>query len=240
VSAAPHRRDVAGDAAGAAAAAGAKPPPGPFVAIAGNIGSGKSSLTEGLSRLFGWRASYEIVDENPYLADFYRDMARWAFPLQVYFLSQRFRHHQQLVRETEPVVQDRTIYEDAEIFARNLHERGLMNERDYANYRELFSVMTEFLRPPDLIVFLRAPVSTLRERIASRGRPFERAIPDGYLRRLNELYDDWAARWTASPILVLDSAPLDFAHDPAALEDVAARVRAALPGRIPEPAETRR
>ena len=213
---------------------------GPFVAVAGNIGSGKSSLTEGLSRLFGWRASYELVDENPYLADFYGDMARWAFPLQVYFLSQRFRHHQDLVRAGEPVVQDRTIYEDVEIFARNLHERGLMSARDYANYRELFAVMTEFLRPPDLVVLLRAPVSTLRERIARRGRDFERAIPEDYLARLNDLYDDWAGRWSASPILALDSAPLDFAHDPAALEDVAARVRKALPGRIAEPAEARR
>jgi deoxyadenosine/deoxycytidine kinase len=210
------------------------------VAVAGNIGSGKSSLTEGLSRLFGWRPSYELVDENPYLADFYRDMARWAFPLQVYFLSQRFRHHQDLVRAGEPVVQDRTIYEDAEIFARNLHERGLMSARDYESYRELFAVMTEFLRPPDLVVLLRAPVPTLRERIARRGREFERGIPEDYLARLNELYDDWAARWTASPILALDSAPLDFAHDPAALEDVAARVRAALPGRVPEPAAARR
>lgn len=199
-----------------------------FVAIAGNIGSGKSSLTEGLSRRLGWRASYEIVDDNPYLADFYADMARWAFHLQVYFLSKRFQHHQELVRSGEPVVQDRTIYEDAEIFARNLYESGAMSARDYASYRELFATMTEFLRPPDLLVFLRAPVDVLQERIAVRGRSFERSIPAAYLSRLNELYDDWATRWTHCPVLRVDTAALDFAHDEDALDEVARGVVAAL------------
>lgn len=199
-----------------------------FVAVAGNIGSGKSSLTAGLSRLFGWRAWFEIVDDNPYLADFYADMPRWAFHLQVYFLSKRFQHHQQIVRAGEPVVQDRTIYEDAEIFARNLFELGAMTARDYANYRELFDTMAEFLRPPDLLVFLQAPVPVLQERIAHRGRSFERTIPAEYLSRLNDLYADWVERWDKSPLLVVESAPLDFAHDPEALAEVAERVRKAL------------
>ena len=199
-----------------------------FVAVAGNIGAGKSSLTAGLSRLFGWRACFEIVDDNPYLADFYADMARWAFHLQVYFLSHRFRHHQEIVRSGHSVVQDRTIYEDVEIFARNLFEQGKMTERDYASYRELFATMVEFLRPPDLLIYLEAPVRTLSERIRARGRPFERDIPVEYLARLNELYAEWVGRWDRAPLLVIDSAPLDFAHDEAALENVAERVRETL------------
>jgi len=196
-----------------------------FVAVAGNIGSGKSSLTAGLSRLFGWRAFFEIVDENPYLADFYQDMARWAFHLQVYFLSKRFQHHQSIVRSGESVIQDRTIYEDAEIFARNLFEQGKMSGRDYESYRELFATMAEFLRPPDLLVFLEAPVETLQARIASRGRSFEQAIPAEYLEQLNVLYADWVRRWDKSPVLVVEAGPLDFAHDEMALKEVAERVR---------------
>jgi deoxyadenosine/deoxycytidine kinase len=197
----------------------------PFVAVAGNIGSGKSSLTAGLSGLLGWRAFYESVDDNPYLADFYRDMARWSFHLQMYFLARRFQHQQEIARSGEAVVQDRTIYEDVEIFARNLYDQGLMDGRDYATYRDLFERMVEFLRPPDLLIYLEAPVETLQERITSRGRSFENAIPLDYLARLNSLYADWIRRWDKSPLLIIDSAPLDFAHDEQALLEVAQRVQ---------------
>jgi len=132
-----------------------------FVAVSGNIGSGKSTITTLLSERLGWKPYYEIVDENPYLPDFYGDMPRWSFHLQVFFLSKRFQHHQEIVQAQHSVIQDRTIYEDAEIFARNLYLQGLMDERDFRNYYELFNTMLRFLHPPDLIIYLKATVPTL-------------------------------------------------------------------------------
>ncbi|MDR7417704.1 MAG: deoxynucleoside kinase [Armatimonadota bacterium] len=179
-----------------------------FVAMSGNIGSGKSTLTTRLCQRLGWQPYYEVVDENPYLADFYADMARWSFPLQVFFLTRRFRHHQQIQRATHSVIQDRTIYEDAEIFARNLYLQGLMDERDFRAYHDLFYMMLEYLRPPDLVVYLRAPVHVLVDRIRARSRDYEREIPQAYLAQLNERYEEWVARFDLCPVLQIDAASL--------------------------------
>lgn len=200
-----------------------------FVAVSGNIGSGKSTLTTRLSQRLGWQPYYEVVDENPYLADFYRDMARWSFPLQVFFLTRRFRHHQEILRAAGPVIQDRTIYEDAEIFARTLYLQGLMDERDYRAYVELFALVVDFLRPPDLVIYLRAPVSLLVERIEARDRAYERAIPADYLARLNDRYEEWIARFDLCSVLVLDAAAVRLDR----LDDVIAAMRARLPTIFP-------
>jgi deoxyadenosine/deoxycytidine kinase len=165
-----------------------------FVGIAGNIGVGKTHLTRWLGERLGWEVFYEPVIDNPYLDDFYADMRRWSFQLQVFFLSRRFEMHRKMMNNLLSCVQDRTIYEDAEIFARTLHANGAMDDRDYDNYRALFTTMTSYLRPPDVIVYLRAGVDTLLARIAQRGRDCERSIDRAYLQMLNEAYDDWAAR----------------------------------------------
>lgn len=160
-----------------------------FIAIAGNIGCGKSSLTTLLAQRFGWLPYYEIVESNPYLVDFYSDMKRWSFHLQMFFLTKRFRHQQEIARTTQTVVQDRTIYEDAEIFAKNLYLHGKMDERDYRSYAEHFSLMTSFLKVPDLLIYLRADLDALTERIAIRGRDYEKSIPRDYLQQLNNQYE---------------------------------------------------
>jgi deoxyadenosine/deoxycytidine kinase len=165
-----------------------------FLAVAGNIGVGKTHLTRWLGERLGWEVFYEPVIDNPYLDDFYADMRRWSFHLQVFFLSRRFEMHRKMMQNMLSCVQDRTIYEDAEIFARTLHSSGAMDDRDYDNYLALFASMTSYLRPPDTILYLRASVDTLLARIALRGRDCERHIERGYLEKLNEAYDDWAAR----------------------------------------------
>lgn len=196
-----------------------------FVAVAGNIGSGKSSLTRLLSQAMGWRPMYESVEDNPYLSDFYNDMRRWSFQLQVYFLSNRFRSHKAITEGTESVVLDRVIYEDAEIFARNLFEIGNMEERDYRNYVALYDVMTEYLHPPDLLVYLRANVDTLLHQIASRGRDFEKSIRREYLEQLNRHYESWISRYTKGRLLIVESDNLDFVNRPEDLSKVIAMVR---------------
>jgi len=200
-----------------------------FVAMSGNIGSGKSTLTTLLCQRLGWQPYYEVVDENPYLPDFYANMARWSFHLQVFFLTRRFRHHQEILRATSSVIQDRTIYEDAEIFARNLYLQGMMDERDYRAYHDLFQMMIEFLRPPDLVVYLRAPVEVLLERIRTRSRDFERQIPPAYLAQLNERYEEWVARFDLCPVLELDAGSISLSR----LDDVINQMQERLPSLFP-------
>ncbi len=167
---------------------------GYFLAIAGNIGAGKTELTNRLSAELGWMAYYEPVIENPYLDPFYRDMPRWSFHLQIYFLSERFKAQVEIGKSSLPFIQDRTIYEDAEIFARTLHQQGSMTEVDYRNYVALFECMVSFLRRPDLILYLKASPEVLMDRIARRGRPSERAIGIDYITRLNRAYEEWMER----------------------------------------------
>lgn len=184
-----------------------------YIAVAGNIGAGKSSLTGLLSKHFNWEAFYESVDDNPYLADFYEDMLRWSFNLQIYFLSSRFRHQKEMLKQEISLIQDRTIYEDVEIFAKNLHEMNLMSDRDFANYEALFHEMSHYLRPPDLLIYLRAQVPTLVKQIQQRGRDYENTIRIDYLERLNRLYEDWIDRYPHEK-LIIDTDDLDFVNDP--------------------------
>ena len=199
-----------------------------FVAVAGNIGSGKSSLTRLLSSANGWTPMYESVEDNPYLSDFYGDMKRWSFQLQVYFLSNRFRSHKSITEGDNSVVLDRVIYEDAEIFARNLFEIGNMEKRDYENYLALYDVMTEYLHPPDLLVYLRASVDTLMHQISLRGRDFEQSIKREYLEQLNRHYESWIGHYTKGKLLVVESDGLDFVNRPEDLNAVLAMIDSKL------------
>ncbi|MEZ4699911.1 MAG: deoxynucleoside kinase [Rhodothermales bacterium] len=209
------------------------PDPSPekkYIAIAGNIGAGKSSLTAIISEYFKWDAYYERVDDNPYLSDFYENMRRWSFNLQVFFLSSRFNQQRRIESGPNPVAQDRSIYEDAEIFARNLYEMDLMSRRDYENYTELFHIMTSYLRPPDLLVYLRASVPTLVRHIQSRGRNYESSIRIEYLERLNVLYDEWIDRYDFGPKLIIDADSYDFVNNPEDRQDVVGRIESRLFG----------
>jgi deoxyadenosine/deoxycytidine kinase len=202
-----------------------------FIAVAGNMGVGKSTLTALLSEKLDWEPFYEAVDDNPYLADFYKDMRKWAFHSQVFFLSRRLRHHHQLLNRPDSVIQDRTVYEDAEIFAENLYRQEHMGERDYRSYRELYEVLTMFLPPPDLVVYLQASVPTLKNRIAIRGRDFEQDIPADYLEQLNRLYEEWANSFTLCPMLTVPSDSLDFVKNNSHLELIAAKIMEKLHGK---------
>jgi deoxyadenosine/deoxycytidine kinase len=202
-----------------------------YVAVAGNIGVGKSTLVALLCHHLGWQPFYEPVAENPYLADFYADMRAWAFHSQVFFLTHRLRAHRQLLDHPTSVIQDRTLYEDAEIFALNLYRQGLIQERDYRAYRELYEVLTVFLPPPDLVVYLRASVPTLVGRISRRGRDYERTIAPDYLGQLNELYEAWIAGFSACPVLTVPSDDLDYVANPGHLELVAAKIDEKLTGK---------
>jgi deoxyadenosine/deoxycytidine kinase len=185
-----------------------------FIAVAGNIGVGKSTLVKLISRRLEWEPFYEAVGENPYLADFYQDMRAWSFHSQIFFLSRRLRHHRELLDHPGSVVQDRSVYEDAEIFAENLYRQGHIGDRDYRTYRELYEVLTEFLPPPDLVIYLRASVDTLVRRISSRGRDYERQISAAYLAQINQLYEEWIAGFTLCPVLTVPADDLDYvAHD---------------------------
>lgn len=184
-----------------------------FVSVAGNIGSGKSSLTKTIAAEMGWLPYYESVKNNPYLEDFYGDMKRWSFQLQVYFLSHRFKTHKEIIASGKSVIQDRSIYEDVEIFARNLYEMGRMEKRDFNNYGALFKEMTAYLKPPDLLVYLRANIPTLVNQISLRGRDFEKFIEIDYLSRLNKSYENWIRRYKAGNKLVIEMDNLDFVHN---------------------------
>jgi len=184
------------------------------VAIAGNIGAGKTTLCEKLGKHFGWTVHYESTDNNPYLSDFYVDMKRWSFNLQVYFLNNRYRQILDIHKGDITVIQDRTIYEDAYIFAPNLHDMGLMPTRDFNNYFDLFKLMTSQIQPPDLLIYLKADVSTLVSHIQKRGRDYEGSMSLDYLKSLNERYEKWIADYTEGKLLVIDANNIDFLNNP--------------------------
>ncbi len=200
-----------------------------FIAVAGNIGVGKSSLTRLLSDALGWQPFYEAAAENPYLADFYADMHRWSFHSQVFYLGKRLEHHRLLVDHPGSVVQDRTVYEDAEIFARNLHQQGDMSARDYDAYRRLYQAVASFLPPPDLVVYLRASVETLSAHIRKRGHDYEQNIAPAYLAQLNDLYAEWIADWSACPVHIIDMNGVDFLANDDHLRAIIESVKTALP-----------
>jgi len=203
-----------------------------FIAIAGNIGVGKSSLTHLLSESFGWEPFYEAAAENPYLADFYADMKHWSFHSQVFYLGKRLEHHRQLIDFPGSVVQDRTVYEDAEIFARNLSVQGQMSERDYDAYRRLYRAVSSFLPPPDLIVYLRGNVDTLLEHIKRRGNDYERSIAPAYLEQLNTLYEAWIGDWTACPIVTIEMDGMDFLQNAADLDRIIETIKGSLKSEV--------
>jgi deoxyadenosine/deoxycytidine kinase len=202
-----------------------------FVAIAGNIGVGKSSLTTLLSERLGWQPFFEAVVDNPYLADFYRDMKGWSFHSQVFFLSRRLHDHRALMDHPTSVLQDRTVYEDAEIFARNLYRQGYISDRDWATYWGLYNSVASLLPPPNLVVYLQASVDTLLNRIARRGRDFEREISAEYLARLNTLYDEWVAGFNLCPVLTIATDDLDFVQQPEHLDRIVGRIHDRLMGK---------
>jgi len=202
-----------------------------FVIVAGNIGVGKSTLVRLLAQRLGWTPFYEPEVDNPYLADFYADMAAWAFHSQVFFLAHRLRLHQRIAAHPGPVLQDRSVYEDAEIFAHNLYRQGYLAERDYRTYRALYEAVLTFLPPPDLVVYLRASVPTLLRRIARRGRHYERGISAAYLAQLNALYDAWIAKFTACPVLTVPADDLDYVAQPGHLDLIVRKMRDKLAGK---------
>lgn len=202
------------------------------IAIAGNIGSGKTTLTRMLARRYGWTPRYEPVDNNPYLADFYRDMSRWAFNLQVYFLSKRFREVVEISKAKETIVQDRTIFEDARIFAPNLHAQGYMSDRDFRSYRELFDLMLSLVRLPDLMIYIRSTVPNLIAQIGKRGRDYEQTIRIDYLTGLNERYEEWIAGYEGN-IIIIDGDTCKFGDEPRDFQRVTDKIDAELFGLFP-------
>ncbi len=202
-----------------------------FVLVAGNIGSGKTSLTERLGQRLGWKTAYESVQDNPYLADFYADMRAWAFHLQIFFLGHRARQHLALARDGESAIVDRSIYEDAEIFARASLELGNVSRRDYDAYRAVYQLVIDSLPAPDLLLYLKAPVTVLIRRIRERARDIEKGITPEYLMLLDRFYEEWLARFDLCPVLTLRTDDLDFVHQPRHLEIVIERMYERLAGR---------
>ncbi len=200
------------------------------LAIAGNIGSGKTTLTELLAKNFGWEPHYETVETNPYLTDFYDDMQRWSFNLQIYFLNSRFRQMVDIRNSGKAVIQDRTIYEDAYIFAPNLHEMGLMTTRDFGNYKELFDLMNSFIQAPDLLIYLRAKVPTLVNQIQNRGREYENSIRLDYLKSLNDRYESWIANYNEGNLLIIDVDNIDFKNNAEDLGQVIDKITGQIHG----------
>ncbi|MDB5158046.1 MAG: deoxynucleoside kinase [Mucilaginibacter sp.] len=200
------------------------------IAIVGNIGAGKTTLTELLAKNYGWEPLYEAVDNNPYLEDFYSDMKRWSFNLQIYFLNSRYRQIIDIQKSGRDIIQDRTIYEDAYIFAENLHDMGLMTSRDYENYESIFNNITEYIKPPDLLVYLKASVPTLVNNIQRRGREYEIGIRIDYLSKLNEKYDKWINNYKLGKLLILDKDNLDFANNTEDLSSIIQMVEREING----------
>lgn len=202
-----------------------------LVLVAGNISAGKTSLTERVGSRLGWRTAFESVGDNPYLSEFYADMRAWAFHLQVFFLGHRARQHLELAQSPQSAIADRSIYEDAHIFARALHHLGNLSERDYKSYRAVFKLVVEGLPRPDLLLYLRAPVEVLLERIHRRGRDMEQGITADYLRLLDRFYEEWLAVYDMSPVVTIRTDDLDFVHQPEHLDIVVDRIRSRLAGR---------
>ncbi len=202
-----------------------------FVAVAGNIGVGKSTLVELLAERMDWTPFFEPQSQNPYLADFYRDMQEWSFQSQIFFLSRRLRAHRDISNHRGPAVQDRSVYEDAEIFAQNLFLERNMSDRDYQTYRDLYEVLTQFLPPPDLVVYLRASVSTLVDRISMRGRDYERGIQPEYLSRLNDLYEEWTESFSLCPVLTVPADDLNYVLNDAHLDHIISKIQSKLSGK---------
>ncbi|WP_452601848.1 deoxynucleoside kinase [Pontimicrobium sp. MEBiC06410] len=200
------------------------------VAIAGNIGAGKTTLTKLLAKHYGWEAQLEDVVDNPYLDDFYNQMERWSFNLQVYFLNSRFRQVSQIRESGKDIIQDRTIYEDAHIFAPNLHAMGLMTNRDFENYKSLFDLMEGFVQGPDLLIYLRSSISNLVSQIHKRGRDYENSISIDYLSRLNERYEAWITGYNKGNLLVIDVDNLDFVSNPEDLGSIINKIDAEING----------
>lgn|SRR5574341_805938 len=202
-----------------------------FVAVAGNIGVGKSTLTQLVANRLGWEACYEAFEENPYLADFYQDMPRWSFHSQAFFLSRRLQQHYALLERDCSVIQDRSVYEDAEVFACNLFNQGHMTNRDWHTYCELYRTLCMLLRPPNLVVYLRASVPTLLRRIAHRGRTYEQSISADYLEQLNQLYDRWVANFTLCPVLTVETDNLNYVQHDEHLDQIVQRIHDRLHGK---------
>ena len=200
------------------------------IAIAGNIGSGKTTLAGLLSKHYGWEAHYEDVDTNPYLNNFYEDMQRWSFNLQIYFLNSRFRQVVEIRKKNKKVIQDRTIYEDAYIFAPNLHAMGLMSSRDFNNYSSLFELMSSLIDPPDLLIYLKASVPTLVNQIQKRGRDYENTIRLDYLKKLNERYEDWISGYDLGKLLVVNVDDLKFSENQQDLGAIIQKIDAEIHG----------
>lgn len=202
-----------------------------FLAVAGNIGVGKSTLVTLLSEHLGWQPFFEPVTENPYLADFYQNMSAWAFHSQIFFLTRRLHIHRQLINHPTSAIQDRSVYEDAEVFAHNLYRQGLIDTRDYTSYRELYQVLIEFLPPPDLVIYLRASVPTLVNRIQLRGRDYEKQISAVYLSQLNELYESWINGFSLCPVLTVPADDLNYVAFPAHLDLILKKIEEKLMGK---------
>lgn len=200
------------------------------IAVAGNIGSGKTTLTRLLAKHYSWRPHFEDVDDNPYLNDFYHEMERWSFNLQIYFLNSRFNQVTDIRKSGETVIQDRTIYEDAHIFAPNLNDMGLMSKRDFDNYQSLFGLMESFVQAPDLLIYLRADISTLVSQIHKRGRDYENTISIDYLSRLNERYEAWISNYDKGNLLIIDVDNIDFVHNPEDLGGIINQVESQVNG----------
>ena len=202
-----------------------------FVAVAGNIGVGKSTLVELLAERMQWTPFFEPQSQTPDLADFYQDMQEWSFQSQIFFLSRRLRAHRDISDHPGPAVQDRSVYEDAEVFAHNLFLERNMSDRDYRTYRDLYEVLTRFLPPPDLVVYLRASVDTLVTRISMRGRDYEKAIQPEYLRRLNNLYEEWTERFSLCPVLTVPADDLNYVLNEAHLDLIISKIESKLSGK---------